>query len=98
MVRNGTLNEELRDIPSQFEEYLARFFRQNAERYAYGPLFEPIYQDLSSFVLRRGKRIRPLLFLASYRIFGGQLPLNSLPTLQAAASLELLHTFILIHD
>ncbi len=98
MGQTGTLSEQLREIPAQFEDYLARFFRQNTERYAYGPLFEPIYRDLSSFVLRRGKRIRPLLFLASYRIFGGCLPLDSPPVLQAATSLELLHTFILIHD
>jgi geranylgeranyl diphosphate synthase, type I len=48
--------------------------------------------------LRRGKRIRPMLFLASYRLFGGDRPLTSPAVLQAAASLELLHTFILIHD
>jgi hypothetical protein len=54
MVPAGSLSAQMREVSSQFEDYLARFFRQNAERYAYGPLFEPIYRDLSSFVLRHG--------------------------------------------
>ena len=58
MIQAGSLSTQIREVSSQFEDYLGRFFRHNAERYAYGPLFEPIYQDLSSFVLRRGKRIR----------------------------------------
>ncbi len=94
----STLRAELREAPAQFENFLARFFEQNAERYAYGELFEPLYLDLTEFVGRRGKRIRPLLFLASYRIFGGDRPLQDDSLLRAALSLELLHAFILIHD
>jgi geranylgeranyl diphosphate synthase type I len=78
------LRAELQHAPSLFEDFLARFFRENSERYAYGDLFEPLYLDITEFVARRGKRIRPLLLLGSYRIFGGDRPL--------------LHSFILIHD
>ncbi len=81
-----------------FEGFLARFFQENAERYAYGDLFEPLYLDLTEFVTRRGKRIRPMLFLSSYRIFGGDRPFDNHSVLRAALSLELLHAFILIHD
>jgi geranylgeranyl diphosphate synthase type I len=93
-----SLRNELQAAPAIFESFLARFFQENAERYAYGELFEPLYLDLTEFVGRRGKRIRPLLFLASYRIFGGERPFDDDSLLRAALSLELLHAFILIHD
>src|ERR1700761_781384 len=89
---------ELAEAPALFEAFLARFFHENAERYAYGELFEPLYLDLTEFVGRRGKRIRPLLLLASYQIFGGSRPFEDQSLLRSALSLELLHAFILIHD
>jgi geranylgeranyl diphosphate synthase type I len=89
---------ELQQAPVLFEAFLARFFEENEERYAYGELFEPLYLDLTEFVGRRGKRIRPMLFLASYRIFGGERPFTEPSVLRAALSLELLHAFILVHD
>jgi geranylgeranyl diphosphate synthase, type I len=92
------LRAELQLAPSLFETFLARFFQENAERYAYGELFEPLYLDMTEFVARRGKRIRPLLLLSSYRLFGGDRPFEDTSLLQAALSLELLHAFILIHD
>jgi geranylgeranyl diphosphate synthase type I len=38
------------------------------------------------------------MFLGSYRIFGGDRPLENASLLRAALSLELLHAFILVHD
>ncbi len=93
-----TLRTELQQAPSIFEGFLARFFQENAERYAYGELFEPLYLDMTEFVARRGKRIRPMLFLGSYRIFGGERLFDDSSLLRSALSLELLHAFILIHD
>lgn len=92
------LRAELQQAPELFESILSRFFQENAERYAYGDLFEPLYLDMTEFVTRRGKRIRPLLMLGSYRIFGGDRPFDNNSLLRAALSLELLHAFILIHD
>lgn len=89
---------ELQQAPALFEEFLARFLHEQAERYAYGDLFEPLFLDMTEFVGRRGKRIRPLLFLGAYRIFGGERPLQNDGLLRAALSLELLHAFILVHD
>jgi geranylgeranyl diphosphate synthase type I len=92
------LRAELQSAPALFESYLTRFFEESTERFAYGTLFEPLYLDMTEFVARRGKRIRPLLMLASYRIFGGDRPLQNTSLMRAALSLELLHAFILIHD
>jgi len=95
---SSSLRTELQQAPSIFEGFLARFFQENAERYAYGELFEPLYLDMTEFVARRGKRIRPMLLLGSYRIFGGDRPFDDPSLLRSALSLELLHAFILVHD
>jgi len=95
---SSSLRAELQQAPELFENFLARFFQENAERYAYGDLFEPLFLDMTEFVTRRGKRIRPMLLLGSYRTFGGERPFADPSLLRAALSLELLHSFILIHD
>ena len=95
---SSSLQAELQQAPALFENFLARFFQENTERYAYGDLFEPLYLDMTEFVTRRGKRIRPLLLLGSYRIFGGERSFDDNSLLRSALSLELLHAFILIHD
>jgi geranylgeranyl diphosphate synthase type I len=92
------LTTELLEAPASLETYFSQFFLQNAERYGYGEFFEPLYQDLAEFVCRKGKRIRPMLFLLGYRIFEGDRPFTDPQLLRAATSLELLHAFILIHD
>jgi len=94
----ASLRAELQQAPASFENFLARFFQENGERYGYGELFEPLYLDMTEFVARRGKRIRPMLMLGSYRIFGGDRPFENSSLLRAALSLELLHAFILVHD
>jgi geranylgeranyl diphosphate synthase type I len=94
----ASLRAELQQAPDLFEGVLARFFQENTERYAYGDLFEPLYLDITEFVARRGKRIRPMLMLGAYRIFGGDRPFDNHSLLRSALSLELLHSFILIHD
>ncbi len=52
-------------------------------------------EAILTFVLRRGKRLRPKLFLTCY---GGYAPAEVPNLYKAAISLELLHAFILVHD
>jgi len=51
--------------------------------------------SIKEYVLRRGKRVRPLLFLLGYLGFQEQ-PADGLYT--SALSMELLHDFMLVHD
>lgn len=84
-------------LQSDFEQFWKHFLLTHQERYSYGIFFEPLYKDMVEFVSRRAKRIRPLLFLVSHRIFSKKKgDANAL--FQIAAALELLHSFILIHD
>jgi geranylgeranyl diphosphate synthase type II len=68
------------------DDYLKRFSRQRKPR----SLYEP-----SRFVLASGgKRIRPVLLLFSCEAVGG----DAREALHAAAGIELLHNFTLVHD
>jgi len=58
------------------------------------PYLKKVYSHLKSFVLRGGKRLRPLILLMAYESFGKD-PERIIP---AAISVELLHCSTLIHD
>lgn len=83
---------------SALENTIQELFAEQKETYHYGEWFEPLYFDLAEYVGRKGKRVRPLMFLLSYKAFGGALSLDHPSLLRCATALELLHTFILIHD
>jgi geranylgeranyl diphosphate synthase, type II len=55
---------------------------------------EKIYEAMRYSLLAGGKRLRPILCLATCELFGGTLAM-SLPT---ACALEMIHTMSLIHD
>jgi geranylgeranyl diphosphate synthase type I len=50
------------------------------------------------FVLRKGKRIRPLLFVLSYKGYAAKPTRDEGSLFTSAASIELLHDYMLIHD
>lgn len=55
---------------------------------------EQLYKSMGYSLMAGGKRLRPILVIASYEAVGGRSK-NILPV---AASLELIHTYSLIHD
>lgn len=58
----------------------------------------PLYEQLERFVLRGGKRLRPRLCLASYRILKDNEGSPPRSAWRIAASLEIFHAFMLVHD
>lgn len=95
----GILSEAMaREAQGRFEAHLQQFLASNEERYAYGEWIESLYCDIAEYVARKAKRVRPILLLGSHGLFAGADAFLSHPALRAAAAVELLHTFILIHD
>ena len=91
-VRLGALRAEV-------DAHLSGYLSAQRIDYLRQPLFATLYDDLTEFVCRPGKRIRPLLFLLAERVFGQGNPAVAEPgRLSIGASLELLHAFILVHD
>jgi len=77
---------------------LAAFLDESRRRYVANPHLRPLFARAAEFVLRGGKRLRPRLCLASYRILSGKNEPPPRPVWLAAASLELFHAFMLVHD
>jgi len=73
----------------RFEAYLTNNLPQ-------APSFHPIYEDaLSQMLLAGGKRFRPMLLLSVVEAYESLLYNSALPV---ALSIEMLHTYSLIHD
>ena len=84
--------------PDRVDRDLAGFFDDTRRAYASNPHVAPLYGHLTEFVLRGGKRLRPRLCLASYRILTGRYDPPPRPVALASASLEVFHAFMLVHD
>ena len=92
----GDLNEENAFTMRTLRE-LRRIVEEGLSKLAYPEkpwgLYEPIVYTLQS----GGKRIRPVLVLATYDwLTGGEQPLD--PILPAALAVEVYHNFTLLHD
>jgi geranylgeranyl diphosphate synthase type I len=57
-----------------------------------------LFAFTKEFVLRKGKRIRPLLFVLSYKGYAAKSTGDDDSLFISAASIELLHDYMLIHD
>jgi geranylgeranyl diphosphate synthase type II len=78
--------ERYKERVALVEEYLASFIRKSVP----GSLYEPAKYILAA----GGKRIRPVLVLCACEAVGGEKE----QALHAAAGLEILHNFTLVHD
>ncbi len=91
--------ESLAVMRAEVDLQLARYLSAQRAEHLHHPIFIALYDDLTEFVCRPGKRIRPLLFLLADQVFRqGKPPVDRVSLLSIGASLELLHAFILVHD
>jgi geranylgeranyl diphosphate synthase, type I len=82
-------------IKRKIEEQLQAYVRALDRAYPIRKLSPHLYRNLKSFILSRGKRLRPVLFSLSYLGFARR-PARGYAS--CAIAFELLHDFILIHD
>ena len=93
--------EEFEAFRSQLDAYITRFYAQEAQRRDYtSSFYRKIHEQMHEFTTNAGKRLRALLTAISYigysdARFGEPQIENIIP---AAASVETLHSFFLIHD
>jgi len=82
-------------IKKRIDKELARFAEDLNKTYLLNKISPLLYRSIKEFMLRPGKRARPMLFLMSYLGYARKTP----PGLwRSAVSLELLHDFMLVHD
>ena len=77
---------------------LAEFLDEARRRFVGNPHLRPVFARVVDFVLHGGKRLRPRLCLAAYRILSDCPGSPPRPIWRSAASLELFHAFMLVHD
>lgn len=79
------------------DRILASHLEHACTRASSNPHLGPLLRRAAHFVLEGGKRTRPRLCLASFRVISGELQ-PSAPVFRVAAALELFHAFMLVHD
>lgn len=85
----------LEKIKNKVERDLPRYLGTLNKRYALSRISPLLFSCVREFILRKGKRIRPILLIIGYLGFAKK----AAPSLYTSAlSLELLHDFMLVHD
>lgn len=91
------LDPWMADIRQHIDALLLRFFQSKAEEAsALSPRAIELVTEVRNLTMRGGKRLRPIVTAAAYRAVSGPGPID--PTLEVGAALELLQTYLLIHD
>ena len=98
-VAQGQINLEswMADIRQRVDAILSRFFELKREESAgLSPYAVDLVTEVRDLTMRGGKRLRPIVTAVAYRAAGGDPDAG--PTLEIGASLELLQSYLLIHD
>lgn len=82
-------------IKSKIDRELVKFIRDIDSFYSLNRISSLLFKSIKDFILRDGKRVRPILFVVGYLGFARK-PAIGLYT--SALSIELLHDFMLVHD
>jgi geranylgeranyl diphosphate synthase type I len=85
----------LKQIRKKIDKQLKMFFAKDRLALNLAKLNCQLYRELSKFVLSKGKRIRPALFVLAYEGLANK---KTKTIYKTAVSFELLHDFFLIHD
>jgi len=82
-------------IKNKIERELNHYILSIDKLYSLSKISPVLFKNIKDFISRKGKRIRPILFIVGYLGFAKK----TAPGLyRSAISLELLHDFLLVHD
>jgi len=85
----------LNKIKNKIERELPKYLQDVDKSYSLSKISPLLFNNIKEFASRKGKRVRPILFVYGYLGFAKK-PAAGL--YKSALSLELLHDFLLIHD
>src|SRR4030042_1567895 len=85
----------IKGIKNRIEKNLKSYIGDLDKLYSLSRISPLLAKNIKEFVLREGKRVRPILFIIGYLAYAKK----QAPFLyRSAVSIELLHDFMLIHD
>ncbi|MFH2138770.1 MAG: polyprenyl synthetase family protein [Candidatus Omnitrophota bacterium] len=82
-------------LKNKLDSELIKFIAYTNIRYGLSGISPLLFDNMKQFILREGKRIRPILFIVGYKGFSQKNPKN---LFRSALAIELLHDFLLVHD
>ena len=85
-------------LKKRIDQSLATFMDRVKKDYKFQLVNPVLYDSIREFSLRKGKRIRPLLLILSYLGYCNKNKKISTSLYNASTCIEMLHTFMLIHD
>ncbi len=88
----------LESILNKIDTGLDKLLKEANRHYKLGLISDSLFKFSRDFVLRPGKRIRPTLFVLTYKGYSDKNASPDKPLFTAAAAIELLHDYMLIHD
>jgi len=94
MLFKNQLSNLKKEIDRELKEFFDFKIREIKKRRKPSLSIE-MAENIRGFTLSSGKRIRPILFYYGYLLAGGE---DKKRILKAAISIELIHTYLLIHD
>ena len=83
------MKEEMSYKAAEVERFLYRYLPDEAHGYQ-----KNVFKAMNYSVTAGGKRLRPILMLETYKLFGG----NGKAIYPFAAAMEMIHTYSLVHD
>ncbi|MEW5894568.1 MAG: polyprenyl synthetase family protein [Candidatus Omnitrophota bacterium] len=95
MVPDGNMLTAIRQNIDKSLENLIEDWRKEYDLDSISPF---LFASVKDFVLRKGKRIRPLLLILSYQGYSKKNRTLSDSIYRASTCIELLHNFMLVHD
>lgn len=92
--------EYLSQYKKEFDVYLKEYFKEKKKSFKeIDPLAEEAVKIIEKFTVSGGKRVRPALVYYGFLLGGGKIDSqNKKNILEASMSIELIHSFLLIHD
>ncbi len=88
------LQEIIREYKAKIEVYLREFFSRRKEEVEHWSS-KKACEILEEYTLRGGKRLRSILMILGYKMYGGK---DESAIVEASTSLELIQSYLLIHD
>lgn len=82
----------------QIDKNLALFLKRAKSEFKFHLVHPILYNSIKEFIQRKGKRIRPLLMILSYKGYRRSRAPMSPSIYYVSTCIELLHNFMLIHD
>ena len=80
---------------NRVEAEIKRFAETLESKYSLRSISPLLCDNINEYITRKGKKVRPLLFLIGYMGFAKKIPAGLYRT---SISLEFLHDFLLVHD